>query len=273
MSYHPYASQRPRALTLFFKDNKQKCKFLPSGTREDFLAGVREVLAVSPDAPLRFRDAAGDLVVVSPMGIPSGSELHVAVEEGVPIESFDNVTSAGAGAVDASKTPSDPWRAEWVRCVNGSITMSGAFYTSKGAPIMATTAPLPAKGTYAFAVSFDDRACCVSVGFINSTTCTLPELAFQHHGKYPALVELYCIGVSGAKPGSYDGPAAVIEFHYDADKHTAVVVPAGESLDAPLAMRVSNVPPSPVFVVAAHKHSIEAKFVPVQTAGQSQARG
>ena len=215
------------------------------------------------------------------MGIPAGSELHVAVEDGVPLESFDNVTTAGteagAGAEGANKTPSGAWRPEWVRSTEGSITLSGAMYEVDGYNWLAATAPLPATGTHSFAISFGDRLCCISVGFVDSGTVSLPFRAYRDKNKFPGLAALFCIGdkdhATDPDPdGAGDAPAAVIEFHYNPDKHTAIMVPKGKSQNGRLARKLSNLPPSPIFVVAAHKHKLEAKFVPLPAARKTRAR-
>ncbi len=58
----------PRTLVLHFGTRTLRVKFFPGGPRSDLLAGIREVLGVAEDAPLRFRDAGGDIVLVTPAG-------------------------------------------------------------------------------------------------------------------------------------------------------------------------------------------------------------
>lgn len=71
-----------RKLILHFGTCVQTLKFFPSGSREDLLASILEVMGLPNRAPLRFRDENGDVVAVSPCGIPSEMVLHVSVEEG-----------------------------------------------------------------------------------------------------------------------------------------------------------------------------------------------
>ncbi|GAX78837.1 hypothetical protein CEUSTIGMA_g6274.t1 [Chlamydomonas eustigma] len=75
-----------RSLTILFGLNYQrvKFKFYPTGSREDLLAGIREVIGAEPDAKLRFTDSTGDIIVLSPSGIPNGAVFHVSVYKGPP---------------------------------------------------------------------------------------------------------------------------------------------------------------------------------------------
>ncbi len=74
-----------RTLKIYFGTAQQMVKFFEGSSREDILAGIREVIAAPPDAQLRFRDEDGDVVLIS-SAMPSGTVLHVSMELGIPFQ-------------------------------------------------------------------------------------------------------------------------------------------------------------------------------------------
>eukprot|EP00005_Dracoamoeba_jomungandri_P002961 CAMPEP_0174255122 /NCGR_PEP_ID=MMETSP0439-20130205/4454_1 /TAXON_ID=0 /ORGANISM="Stereomyxa ramosa, Strain Chinc5" /LENGTH=165 /DNA_ID=CAMNT_0015337149 /DNA_START=59 /DNA_END=557 /DNA_ORIENTATION=+ len=99
----------PRVLVLHYGGSStQKVKFYPSSSREELLCGIRELFLLPKDAPLRFRDADGDIVLFT-TSFPSGTTLHMSVAEGLPLE-----TSYECEMEDIKAEPQErPWRACW----------------------------------------------------------------------------------------------------------------------------------------------------------------
>ncbi len=58
----------PRSLELHWGTSTQRVKFFPHGSLTDLLAGIRGLMGVAEDAPLRFRDIEGDIVLLAPAG-------------------------------------------------------------------------------------------------------------------------------------------------------------------------------------------------------------
>jgi hypothetical protein len=54
-----------KSVTLFFASKSVSVVFYPGTPRTELLAGFAEVLGVPTTSPLRFRNEAGDVVVVS----------------------------------------------------------------------------------------------------------------------------------------------------------------------------------------------------------------
>jgi hypothetical protein len=77
------AKSSERSLTLHYSSSTYRVAFYAQTPRDEMLAGIREVLGLPPAAPVRFRNAAGDVVLIS-SSAPSGTELHVTVESGAP---------------------------------------------------------------------------------------------------------------------------------------------------------------------------------------------
>ena len=76
----------PKLLVLHYRGVRQRVKFFSGISRNDFMISLREVLGLKPLSPLRFRDAEGDVTLVSPTGVPDVCELHVEVASGAPLQ-------------------------------------------------------------------------------------------------------------------------------------------------------------------------------------------
>lgn len=77
----------PRALELHWGTSTQRIKFYPHGSLEDLLAGIRGVMGVAEDAPLRFRDAEGDIVLLAPAGARPGPNSGICSNLDAPYSS------------------------------------------------------------------------------------------------------------------------------------------------------------------------------------------
>jgi hypothetical protein len=180
-----------RLLILHFRGNvTQRLKFYPNSTRADLLDGIREVLGVLPTDPLRFRDSDGDIVILSPPGIPSGTELHVEIESGIP-------PSAPAPAAPVPPAADPATWAKWATSEgSGSIsTDEHTFTNSIGCESWSVYTPiLPTSGEHYFTIALPSRSCCISIGFIPSTLATVPGDHLIGKAGYSHLIALRGVG-------------------------------------------------------------------------------
>jgi len=247
-----------RSLLLHFNTSSHpvRVKFFPSSSREDLLSGIRELLAVEPNAPLRFRDTDGDFVLLSP-GMPSGTVLHVTVEQGIPFQGLFVVPQPNAAAVDSS------W-CRWERADSGSISANGLRFENQDHTTSWSvyTPRLPCQGQHYFVIHFPKRPCCTALGPIPATMASVPlNTHLIGDMRFPFLVSVAGVGrgpEGAAYTGSEQSPGLDVGVFIDMDRRMVVLVPHEDPRSATAAIRMDDVPVPMVFVLTSPKHGITA---------------
>jgi len=176
-----------RSLKLFYAGSSVVLRFSANITRTDLLAGVCDAIGVAVLSPLRFRDGDGNIVLPS-AELPSGLELHVAVEFGfAPAVEVARLSStvAPVSAVDALDLPWVRWARmhETLKCVDKELCSFVTQSKNSADPFYALTGAVPASGLH-YAVldtwRIEDstetagRHCCVLVGAVDANIASLP---------------------------------------------------------------------------------------------------
>eukprot|EP00798_Chlamydomonas_sp_ICE-L_P008511 gene8510-4870_t len=262
---------------------KFRVKFYPQGARDELLAGIREILGLAPATPLRFQDLDGDVVLISPLGMPSGTELHCAIEQGPPFQGIvapSRLPSSrlGDAALETSGMPcigppsSLEWR-RWDRAESGSITEDGLKYDSKGGlgqhPASVRwsvfTPTLPSTGTHYFVIRLSDLPCCVSIGLVPASVQSFTQSLLVGSMDYPFMVALNRIG-KGPPPTVNDGmeqttdtaKEMAVGVYFNMDERMLVLVPHDDLTNPERAIRMDDIPIPAVFAMVAPKHHLAA---------------
>lgn len=156
-----------KTLVLHYGTAKVAIEVFSRTTRVDLLAGVREALGIRADAPLRFRDAGGSVVILS-SSFSSGTELHVATESGAP-------APAPAPAPAAPAAPA-AGPIVWSTAEGGDI-MAKRFIAGNGDPSHQrgwwAMSNIVSANKY-FTLKFALNQCCTYVGVVPATLASLP---------------------------------------------------------------------------------------------------
>jgi hypothetical protein len=195
----------------------QTLKVFPGTPRDELLAGIREVLGIAIGAPLRFRDADGDVVMLSSM-MPSGTVLHVEVASGAapppaavgPEAAAARPTApapAPAPAPAATPAPAPAAAASgagepdfrcWSIALGGEINGGGRGFTAgRGSEghceaWWAGTPGWPATGRHYFVLNVTStRACCIS---LQLTPASQTAGEGTHMSEAPCAVALNGVG-------------------------------------------------------------------------------
>ncbi len=188
-----------RLLILHFGQTTQRLKFFPQGTRDDLLSGIREVLGLPCESPLRFRDGDGDIVVISPIGLPSGIQLHVEIEEGLPFQG--TISSAIVRTEVSNAVVTNSW-IRWDRSDGGGVISKDGLTFSVDDDLTAWlvfSPTLPISGRHYFTVEVHHRRpCCAVFGVVPTSVSSIPMTHLMEQSKYlrqfPFLVSLMGLG-------------------------------------------------------------------------------
>ncbi len=168
-----------RTLILHFGTSTQRLKFYPFGSRDDLFAGVREVLGLKVASPLRFRDADGDISLISPSGMQSGIELHVEVAEGIPFQGTyaqpPRINSATGERPRSAMAKGSAWSPRWERfkgdyaqILDNGLTFQERDSISSADDWSVYMPVLPSKGRFYFTIHVDTQHHCAAMGVIQS---------------------------------------------------------------------------------------------------------
>ena len=249
-----------RRIVLHFGGVTQPLVFYHGCSREDFLLGVREVMGVAPDAPLRFRDAQGSIVLVSPSAIPDGTVLHVSVEQGAPFQGHHSQAVNRPGTVPSSDAP---W-CQWARHDGGWVSPDcQSFLSLSGGAYAVYTHPLPSTGQVYFRLTVNDRPCCATLGLIPAHQSSLPSGHLGKDKNFPFMTELQYAGNRRAdcpvvehmdQKGSMMALGIFVDFTTRMMVITRDECPSCEQW----ATRFDNIPVPAVFALQSPKHQILA---------------
>lgn len=141
-----------KTLVLHHGATKVEVEVFAQTTRADLFAGIRESLGLPAEAPLRFRDANGSIVLLAASFV-HGTVLHVAVEQGAPV-----------AVVQAA--PTDP-AVRWDVC-STSGRIEGAVFSVPDDRIewFGFSTVLPTRAPSFYALNFAMNMCCISIGVV-----------------------------------------------------------------------------------------------------------
>ncbi|KAG2496213.1 hypothetical protein HYH03_005811 [Edaphochlamys debaryana] len=223
------ADTEKRMLILHFGSGVvQRLKFFSRSSREDLLTGIREVLGVATDTPLRFRDEDGDILLVT-----AGDWRRWARATGAKI-SDDGLAIKAGDASWAVYTPTLP--------------TSGKHYMVIDFP--------------------EDRLCCIAAGVIPSTVASVPVGQHNISNAAPPCQHMIALKGIGAGPSEATndraGSAKPLQagVFLDADARMLVFVDHNDPLNAARAIRLDNIPTPAVFVIQAPKHPLNFAILP-----------
>ena len=254
-----------RTLVLYYNGDSQKLKFFASTPREEFLNGIREVLGVAKDAPLRFRDGDGDIVILS-SAMPDDTTLHVSVESGFPPQSRLLAVDAPPPNIQTSASAAVEWR-KWESCTGGHISSDGFSFevprdSADGWWVFSHNLPMT-EVSY-MVVEFPERPCCACIGLIPSHTASLPAMHLISDTSYPFLVSLMGTGL-GPQGGGHSSTAGAshlaIGLLFDPIQKILVILDHNSKCHKKTAIRLDGVCPEAKFAIQAPKHTIKAKIV------------
>mmetsp|Transcript_7877 Transcript_7877/g.11157 ORF Transcript_7877/g.11157 Transcript_7877/m.11157 type:complete len:229 (+) Transcript_7877:1272-1958(+) len=199
-----------RILILHFEDSEIRLKYFSQTSREDLMTSIREILDVEATAPLRFRDNEGNIVAISPHGLPSDTELHVKVEGGPPAKVRrigESINSASVPIPIPPSTVVGPW-VRWDNCQGKlseiySDSMKFSVPGDECESWSVYTPTFPTAGRHYFTIDFaKKRQCCISIGLIPASTVTVHHSSHLiRDNRYPFLISLMGLG-SGPKKSS-----------------------------------------------------------------------
>lgn len=256
--------------TLYFSSKSVKVAFFSGTPLEDFLSGTADALGVARDAPLRFRDADGDIVLVS-SHMPDGLTLHVSIESGFApaveaarLGGLGVASSAGGPTSLGSKESRAPSWQYWA-AIGGAATYC-ADQQVFTAPRHGTksywglTGPLPTSGKhYIVLTALEDgrRPCCVSIGAVSASRVSLND---THHGvDHPFSMKLVEVGrgpASAPDDRTSDVDGMRVGLLFDADARELTVV--NHDLPRVGAVRFTGVPSPCRLFLSGPKHGLEA---------------
>lgn len=258
-----------------------RVKFYAHTPRDELLAGMREVLGVRPGTPLRFRDADGDIVLIT-SALPDGTVLHVAVEEGAPAPAAAATPAAGAivgGAVAttaaaaaevATTTNWQRWAFTFSAC-GKAVATETSFVVDDGSgnnleAFWAFSGDIPTGGgggggggpLYGTLDFAGRKPCCVWLGLVPASRASMPESHLDEE-EYPFMVELRNVGYGPTGGGSRIEPGGTVGIYVDPAKKQLVIVDHEKPKLGAIRIDFTLEPPYKV-ALQGPKHAIDATW-------------